>query len=353
MSEAKSYTLGTLAELLDVSLVGDGDCRIDGLASLSQAGPGKLSFLSNPAYVKQLAACRASAVILDEKFVDDCPVNKLISRAPYVSFAKASSLFENTPAVPVGIHPSSIVHQHANVAEDVSIGPNAVIEAGVKLGPGTTIGAGVYIGENCSLGRNCRLHSNVTLYHGVTLGRNVRIHSGAVIGADGFGFAFDGEKYVKIHQLGGVSVGDDVEIGAGTTIDRGAIEDTVIEQGVKIDNQVQIGHNCRIGAHTVICGCTAIAGSAVIGSYCVLGGASGVVGHIAIGDGVRVGAMSLVSQSIKAAGDYASGTGIDRTARWRRNIVRFNQLDEIARRLRKLENNEQLPDETGRKQSEE
>ncbi|MCB1670735.1 MAG: UDP-3-O-(3-hydroxymyristoyl)glucosamine N-acyltransferase [Gammaproteobacteria bacterium] len=353
MNEAKSYTLGTLADLLEVRLEGDGDCRIDGLATLSQGHPGKLSFLSNPAYVHQLADCRASAVILEEKFAAACPVNKLISAAPYLTFARATRLFDNTSVSSWGIHSSAVVHPTAELGEGVSIGPNAVIEAGVRLGVNCSVGAGSFVGENCRLGDNCRLHSNVTLYHGVTFGANVIIHSGAVIGADGFGFAFDGEKSVKIHQLGSVHIGDDVEVGAGSTIDRGAIEDTIIEQGVKIDNQVQIGHNCRIGAHTVICGCTAIAGSAVIGRYCVLGGASGVVGHISIGDRVRVGAMSLVSQSISEAGDYASGTGIDSTARWRRNIVRFSQLDELARRLRKLESKAQSPGETGRKQSEE
>ena len=216
-----------------------------------------------------------------------------------------------------------------------------MIQAGVTLGPGTIIGAGCYVGEDCELGDECRLHSNVTLYHGVKLGNRVVIHSAAVVGADGFGFAFDGTQSVKIRQLGGVSVGDDVEIGSGSTIDRGALDSTIIEQGVKIDNQVQIGHNCHIGAHTVICGCTAIAGSAEIGSYCVLGGASGVVGHIRIADRVRVGAMSLVSQSISEAGDYASGTGMMKTSQWRRNVVRFSQLDDIARRVKKIENKEE------------
>jgi UDP-3-O-[3-hydroxymyristoyl] glucosamine N-acyltransferase len=337
VSDEKSYTLGTLADLLGVRLVGDKDCLISGLATLTTGAPGKLCFLSNPSYTRQLAECRASAVILEEKFAEACPVSKLISSAPYVSFAQATQLFDATPVPPQGIHPSASVSSSARLADNVSIGANAVIEGGVSLDSGTRIGAGTFIGEGCQIGVNCRLFANVSLYHGVRLGNNVIVHSGATIGADGFGFAFDGQKSVKIHQLGGVLVGDDVEIGAGSTIDRGAIEDTIIEQGVKIDNQVQIGHNARIGAHTVICGCAAVAGSAEVGRYCVLGGGSGVVGHIRIVDRVRVSAMSLVSKSITEAGDYSSGTGIVSSTQWRRNAIRFNQLDSMAKRLSRLE----------------
>jgi UDP-3-O-[3-hydroxymyristoyl] glucosamine N-acyltransferase len=341
VSDAKKYTLGALAELLDARLVGDENCSIDGLATLKQGSPGKLCFLSNPAYVGQLSDCRASAVILEEKFADSCPVNKLVSAAPYVSFARATQLFDNAPAFTPGVHPSAYVHPDVQLPDNVSIGCNAVISAGVVIGSGSVIGAGCFIGEDCTLGEGCRLYSNVTLYHAIRLGDRVTIHASATIGADGFGFAFDGSKSVKINQLGSVDIGDDVEIGAGTTIDRGAIDDTVIEQGVKIDNQVQIGHNCHIGEHTVICGCTAIAGSAVIGRYCVLGGASGVVGHIQIADKVRVSAMSLVSQTISEAGDYSSGTGIMKSAKWRRNAIRFSRLDETVRRVNRRESKEE------------
>jgi UDP-3-O-[3-hydroxymyristoyl] glucosamine N-acyltransferase len=337
VSDGKSYTLGTLAELLDVRLIGDGDCVIDGLSTLSGGGPGKLAFLSNPAYVSQLGDCRASAVILDEKFTSSCPVSKLVTGNPYLAFARASQLFDTSPITAPGIQAGAVVHDSVELPDNVSLGANSVIEAGVSIGAGCVIGSGCFLGEGASLGADCRIHSNVTLYHGVRIGDRVTIHAGTVIGADGFGFAFDGEKSVKISQLGTVVVGDDVDIGAGTTIDRGAIEDTIIEHGVKIDNQVQIGHNCRIGAHTVICGCVAIAGSAVIGSYCVLGGASGVVGHISIADRVRVGAMALVSKSITEPGDYSSGTGIMDSARWRRNVIRYGQLDDIVKRLLRLE----------------
>jgi len=333
----KSYTLGEIAELLNLKLVGDDQCEIQGLGTLLHASPGQLSFLSNPTYINQLSSTRASAVIVEDRFADACPQSALVSANPYVSFAQASALFADTPEPVTGIHASACVHASARLDDSVSVGPHAVIEADVLVGANSVIGANSYLGRGATLGANCQLYNNVTLYHGVIVGNDAIIHTAAVIGADGFGFAFDGKKSVKIHQLGTVIVGDDVEIGAGTTIDRGAIDDTIIEQGVKIDNQVQIGHNCHIGEHSVICGCTAIAGSVKLGKYCVMGGASGAVGHITIADKVQVSAMSLVSQSIKEAGTYSSGTGHMKTKDWKRNIVRFAQLDSIAKRLKELE----------------
>ena len=333
----KSYTLGEIAKLLDVLLIGDDQVVINGLGTLSGAGAQQLSFLSNPAYIDQLSSCKASAVIISEKFSDICPTNKLISLAPYVTFAKASALFDLVPFPISRIHPTAIVHDSARLAEGVSVAANTVIGADVFIGANSEVGAGITIGEGSTLGENCKLHNGVTLYHKVSLGSNVIIHSGAIIGADGFGFAFDGKKSIKIHQLGSVRIADDVEIGAGTTIDRGTIEDTVIGLGVKIDNQVQIGHNCTIGNHTVICGCVAIAGSVRIGEYCLMGGASGAVGHISIADKVQVSAMSLVSSSITEAGMYSSGTGHMKTSLWKKLIVRFKQLDSIAKRLKELE----------------
>ena len=337
MAHNNSYKLGELAKLLDVKLDGDSQCEIHGLGTLSNAGPGQLSFLSNPAYVDQLADCKASAIIVEEKFVEACPTNKLISPAPYVCFARATHLFDNAPIPEASIHPSANIHPTAQLGESIAVGANAVIEAEVKIGNGSMIGPGAFVGEKVSIGAGCRIHNGVTLYHNVHIGADVIIHAGAVIGADGFGFAFDGTKSIKICQLGSVIIGDDVEIGAGTTIDRGAIEDTIIERGVKIDNQVQIAHNCKIGEHTVICGCTAIAGSVTIGKYCVMGGASAAVGHITIVDKVLISAMSLVSQSITEPGMYSSGTGHMKTAIWKRNIVRFQQLDSIAKRLKQVE----------------
>ncbi len=338
MTHKKSYTLAALADLLAVQLVGDARCEITGLATLKSAEPGQLSFLSNPAYAEQLAGSKASAIIIDEKFIETCPGNKLLASSPYVAFAKATQLFDESPVQSPGVHPGASIAETAVLGKNVRIGANTVIEAGARLADDVIVGAGCYVGEAVVLGESCRLHSNVTLYHGVVLGLNVEVHAGSVIGADGFGFAFDGVKSIKIRQLGSVLVGDDVEIGAGTTIDRGALGNTEIHNGVKIDNQVQIAHNCKIGEHSIICGCVAIAGSVTIGRYCIMGGASGAVGHISLADRVQVSAMSLVSQSIAEPGMYSSGTIQMKTAEWKRNALRFQQLDSISRRLKEIEN---------------
>ena len=333
----KSYSLGEIASRLNLRLIGDPDCQIQGLGTLASAKMGDISFLSNISYLRQLAKTSASAVIVEESQADLVPTNALIAEQPYVAFAYVSQLFAKQSEVAAGVHASASVADSVSLGEGVYVGANAVIEDDVEIGANSSIGPGTFIGRGVRLGERCRLHAQVTLYHEVRIGSRVNIHSHAVIGADGFGFAFDGERSIKIQQLGAVWIGDDVDVGAGTTIDRGAIEDTIVEDGVKIDNQVQIGHNCHIGAHSVICGCTAIAGSAKIGRYCVLGGASGMVGHLSLADGVQVSAMSLVNKSITEPGTYSSGTGQMKIADWKRAIVRFQQLDSIARRLKDLE----------------
>ena len=333
----KSYSLGEIASRLNLRLIGDPDCQIQGLGTLAGAKIGDISFLSNISYLRQLAKTSASAVIVEESQADLVPTNALIAEQPYVAFAYVSQLFAKQSEVAAGVHASASVADSVSLGEGVYIGANAVIEDDVEIGANSSVGPGAFIGRGVRLGEHCRLHAQVTLYHEVRIGSRVNIHSHAVIGADGFGFAFDGERSIKIQQLGAVWIGDDVDVGAGTTIDRGAIEDTIVEDGVKIDNQVQIGHNCHIGAHSVICGCTAIAGSAKIGRYCVLGGASGMVGHLSLADGVQVSAMSLVNKSITEPGTYSSGTGQMKIADWKRAIVRFQQLDSIARRLKDLE----------------
>jgi UDP-3-O-[3-hydroxymyristoyl] glucosamine N-acyltransferase len=337
VSNQTVYTLGELAGLLDVQLHGDPSIPITGLATLKSATAGQLSFLSNPRYATQLASCRASAVIIDPEFASACPSAQLLSASPYVTYARASQLF--APARPVlpGIHSTACVDESAQIGAQVSIGANAVIEADVVIGAGSVIGAGTYVGARSRIGRDCMLYPNVTVYHDVSIGDSVVLHSSVVIGADGFGFAFDGRRSVKIAQLGGVQIGNDVEIGAGSTVDRGALDDTIIEQGVKIDNQVQIAHNCIVGEHTIICGCSAIAGSTSIGRYCTIGGGVGIIGHLRIADKVMISAMSLVSQSIGESGIYSSGTGLLESKEWKRNIVRFRQLDDMAKRLRELE----------------
>lgn len=337
MSHKKSYTLAEIAKRLDLKLVGDESCEIHALGTLSNAVSGQLSFLSNSSYIDQLADCQASAVILSEELAGRWSGNALIAANPYVAFAHATALFAPGNEVDAGVHPSALVAEDVQLDPSATVAAGAIIESGTRIAASAFIGPGCFVGADCIIGEASRLTANVTLYHGTVLGRQVVIHSGSVIGADGFGYAFDGKQSVKIHQLGAVRIGDEVEIGAGTTIDRGAIDDTVIGQGVKIDNQVQIGHNCHIGEHSVICGCVAIAGSARIGKYCVLGGASGVVGHLNIADGVQVSAMSLVDREITEPGVYSSGTGFMKTSQWKRSTVRFRQLDEMARKLKELE----------------
>ncbi len=337
MKNKSFYTLGELAKLLDVQLLGNENIDIGRLATLKNAGQGDLSFLSNPRYVSQLSDCKASALIIHPDQADQSPCACLLTTNPYVTYARASHLFAPATEIVAAIHPTAVINPSATVAATASIGANVVIEEGASVGEGSSIGAGCYIGKQVSIGKHCRLYANVTIYHDVTIADNCVIHSAAVIGADGFGFAFDGKQSLKIAQLGSVEVGDNVEIGAGTTIDRGALDNTVIGTGVKIDNQVQIGHNCIIGDHTVICGCVAIAGSTVIGKFCMIGGAVGIVGHISIADKVLVSAMSLVSKPITKAGTYSSGTGLAESSEWKRNIVRFNQLDDMSKRLRELE----------------
>ena len=337
MSKQTVYTLSELSALLQVELRGDPLLQIDGLATLKSAAAGKLSFLSNPRYVQQLAETRASAVIIDAAFSEHCSCAQLLSTNPYVTYAKASQLFSIERVEEPGIHETASVHPSAVLGEQVSVGPFTVIGADVKIGARTRIGASCTIGARSSIGEDSTLFANVSIYHDVHIADRAVLHSSVVIGADGFGFAFDGKQSIKIAQLGGVQIGDDVEIGAGSTIDRGALDDTIIEHGVKIDNHVQIAHNCVIGEHTIICGCSAIAGSTTIGRYCTIGGGVGIIGHLHIADKVMISAMSLVSQSITDAGVYSSGTGLLESKEWKRNIVRFRQLDDMAKRLRELE----------------
>lgn len=337
MSKQSVYTLGELSALLHVELRGDPELQVHGLATLKSAMAGEVSFLSNPRYVNQLSDTQASAVILDAAFTDHCASAQLISSSPYVTYARASQLFAPVRELAPGVHPSAVVDPSAQVADDVSVGPNAYIGPDVRIARGCVIGPGCSIGARSRLGEDCRLFANVSIYHDVRIADRAVLHSGVVIGADGFGFAFDGRASIKIAQLGGVHIDSDVEIGAGSTIDRGALDDTIIERGVKIDNHVQIAHNCIVGEHSIICGCSAIAGSTTIGRYCTIGGGVGIIGHLTIADKVMISAMSLVSQSISEAGVYSSGTGLLESKEWKRNIVRFRQLDDMAKRLRELE----------------
>ena len=334
---SSSYSLGELADQLGLTLEGDPDQVITGIATLVSAGEEDLSFYHNKKFHTDLTNTNASAVILTEEASADCPANKLLANNPYAAFARATQLFQTGSAAADGIHESASIDSTASVGEGVSIGANVVIDAYAVVGANCTIGANTVIGAESSIGKDSLLYPNVTIYPGVNCGSNAIIHSQVVIGSDGFGFARDGDKQVKIAQLGGVQIGRDVEIGAGTTIDRGALEDTIIGDGVKIDNQVQIAHNVRVGDNTVICGCSAIAGSSTIGKNCIIAGGVGIINHITIVDNVTVTAMSLVNRSIREKGIYSSGTGLSETAKWKKNIVHFTQLDAFNHRLKSLE----------------
>lgn len=332
-----THTLSSLARLLGVDYDGDPDCSLSALATLQSAGPGQVSFIANPVYRKYLAQTRASAVIMAPSLGGDFSGNKLLTDKPYEAYARLTAVFDQRASVPQGVHPSAIVGTGCQFAEGVAVGPNVVIGDNVVLGDNVEIGAGSTIGDGCVLEAGSRLAARVVLYHNVRLGRDCLIHSGAVLGADGFGFAPTSEGWLKIHQLGGVVLGHGVEVGSGTTIDRGALDDTWIGDGVKIDNQVQIAHNVRIGNNTAIAGQVGIAGSTSLGENCTIAGGVGIIGHLTIADGVHVTAMSLVTHSLREAGSYSSGTPLTPTREWRRNAVRFKQLDELAARLKKLE----------------
>ena len=330
-------TLGELAVRFGLELAGDPAQAVTGVATLQSAGPGAVSFLANPRYRRHLAGTRATAVVLDAGSASDCPVAALVSRNPYADFARIAQVLHPLPAVTPGVHPSAVVHPSAEVASDASIGPQAVVEEGAVVGPRALVGPGCVVMRGARLGPDSRLVARVTLYPGVTLGSRCTVHAGAVIGADGFGFAPDRDGYVRVPQVGGVRIGDDVDIGANTTIDRGAIEDTVVEDGVKLDNLVQVGHNVRIGAHTVVAGCVGISGSTVIGKRCMLGGAVGLAGHLELGDDVVVSGYSLVTRSLKEPGMYSSGMPAVPAAEWRKTVARLRRLPVLERRLALLE----------------
>ncbi|HUD42223.1 MAG TPA: UDP-3-O-(3-hydroxymyristoyl)glucosamine N-acyltransferase [Dokdonella sp.] len=332
------YALAELAERFDLALHGDGRGSIEGVGTLGAAGPEQLSFLASAQYRGQLASTRAGAVIVREADAAACPVPALVAADPYLAYARIAALFDHVPAAAPGIHPSAVVAAEARIAAGASIGPFCVVEAGAVVEDGAVVGPHCTIGADCRVGAGSRLVARVTLVLRVELGRRVLVHPGAVIGADGFGLAFERDHWIKVPQLGGVRVGDDCEIGANTTIDRGAIEDTVLEADVRLDNQIQIAHNVHIGAHTALAGCAAVAGSARIGRYCLIGGGAGILGHLEIADRVTVTARSLVTHSIREPGEYSSGTPIQENRLWRRNAARFKHLDELARRVAQLAN---------------
>jgi len=332
-----TITLGKIASHVGAELHGDPDTVVNGLATLQSAKSGQVSFLSNRKYCRYLRQTEASAVIITREDLDECPVSALVVDDTYLTYASVVSLFhpdiENIP----GIHPSAIISPSAKIDNSATIGANVVIEDNSVIGSGTFIDSGCVIKSDATIGSNTRLYPNTVVCHSVSIGNRVILHPGVVIGSDGFGLANNKGIWTKIPQVGTVIIGDDVEIGANTTIDRGALENTVIEQGVKIDNLVQIAHNVHIGAHTAIAGCAGIAGSTTIGKYCMIGGMTAIGGHIKIVDGVIISGNSAVGNSIKSPGEYSSGIPAIEAKLWRRIVARIRNLDELGRKITKLE----------------
>jgi len=336
---AIKISLAEIANKIGATLNGDGDTIIQSLISMNQAqeGKGHITFLSDSSYKSRLAECYADAVILKPDDADAFSGNKLIMDDPYVGFALVAQLFDTTPAPAQGIAPSAVIDPSAHLGENVSIGANAVIESGVILGNDVIIGAGSFIGKNTQIGARSKMWANVSIYHDIVIGTDCLFQANSVIGADGFGYANDKGTWVKIPQLGRVIIGDHVEIGASTTIDRGAIEDTIIASNVIIDNQCQIGHNNQIGEGTALAGASAIAGSTKIGRHCLIGGAACVNGHIEVTDNVVITGMGMVVHSIKEPGMYSSGMPLQRNRQWLKTAARLLKINELHTRLKSVE----------------
>jgi len=335
--------LQDLVDSLGGQLIGDGDIVVSGIAPLGSATSSHITFLSNPKLRKQAAQTQATAIILSA--TDDAVVcetyrgARLITHNPYAYFARTAQFFAQKNAIPVrsGIHPTAFVDPSAKVSSTASIGPHCTIDADAVIGQYCVVESGCYVGRGAELGAHTHFFPNVTFYADCRIGERGIIHSGAVIGADGFGFANDAGAWIKIPQTGRVVIGNDVEIGANTSIDRGALADTVIEDGVKLDNQIQIGHNCRIGAHTAMAGCVGVAGSATIGKHCTFGGAAMVLGHLTIVDNVHISSGSMVSRSIHEAGQYTGFYPLAKNAEWEKSAAIVRNLTTMREKIRELE----------------
>jgi len=333
-----TYTLEQLAKLTDSRLIGDKNIQINSVAPLDEASQGQISFVSNPKYINKLADSTASAVILNEALAEDYTGNILINDDPYLTFARVLEILYAEPKSTATVHKSALIADDAVLHKIVNIGPNVVIDESVTIEKGVIIDAGCYIGKGSHLAEGVHLYPNVTLYKETQIGKNSIIHSAAVIGSDGFGFAPTPEKrWFKIVQVGNVVIGEDVEIGAGATIDRAALGSTTICDGVKLDNQVHIGHNVKIEEYTVIAAATVIGGSSSVGKRCQIGGAVAISGHLSVADDVIITGKSMVIKSINKSGVYSSGIAADENKKWRKNAARFRHLDEIAKKVSQLD----------------
>ena len=332
-----SYTLADIVGRFGGELLGDGAVQIRQVAELPLAGPDEIGFVAHHKYLPQLASSQAGAVILQRDAANATTLPRILTDNPYLYFARVSSLLNPSPKLATGVHPAAVVANSAQLGEDVCIAAGAVIGENVVIGARTSVGANTVLGNNTVIGKDCTLHAQVTIYHDCVIGDRVILHSSCVIGADGFGFAPDQSRWEKIPQIGRALIGDDVEIGAGTTVDRGALGDTVIEEGVKLDNQIQIAHNVFIGAHTAIAACTGIAGSAKIGRHCSIGGAAMIAGHIEIADGTRISTNTLITKSLKVPGTYTSALPFSEHEVWLRNAVHLRKLDQSLNHMKTLE----------------
>ncbi|WP_136482262.1 UDP-3-O-(3-hydroxymyristoyl)glucosamine N-acyltransferase [Vibrio sp. H11] len=333
-----TLTLAELATITGGEVHGDSSAVVSAVAPMNRAQQGDVTFLSNPKYSKHLAECQATVIMVKAEQQALCPSNALVVADPYVAFAKVAQALDTTPApAKGGIAPSAVVAEDAKLGNNVSIGANAVIESGAELGDNVVIGPGCFIGQNAKLGNNTKLWANVSIYHDVVIGTDCLVQSGTVIGSDGFGYANERGEWIKIPQLGSVRIGHRVEIGACTTIDRGALDDTVIEDNVILDNQLQIAHNVHIGYGTAMAGGTIVAGSTTIGKYCIIGGASVINGHITIADGVTITGMGMVMRSIDEKGMYSSGIPLQPNKEWRKTATRVHRIDEMNKRLKAVE----------------
>ncbi len=339
-----ALSVSEIATHLGGEVHGDGACLIDSVAPIHNAAPNTITFVASSRFRQHLADTGAGAVLVTGDLVGQCPGAAIVVPDPYLAYARVAQLLHPRPRPSAGVHPSAVLADDVQLGDAVAIGPRAVLEAGVVIGAGSVVSAGCFVGEGTRLGGDCLLLPNVTVLGRCILGDRVVVQSGSVIGSDGFGFANDAGRWTKIPQLGAVRIGDDCEIGAATTIDRGALEDTVLEDGVILDNQIQVAHNVRIGAHTAIAGCVGIAGSASIGRFCRIGGGVGILGHLEIADHVQVAAMSLVAKSITEPGSYASATPLEPSVSWRRTRARIKQLDDLARRIRNIEKRVDIDD---------
>jgi UDP-3-O-[3-hydroxymyristoyl] glucosamine N-acyltransferase len=330
-------TLAELAEITGAELHGDGELVIHSVAPMDKSGEGDITFLSNTKYRKHLGECKASAIMVKASERELCNTNVLVVNDPYLAYALVAQALDTTPKPSEGIHASASVAEDVSLGEGVSIGANATVESGVSLGNNVSIGAGCFIGKNAVIGSDTKLWANVSVYHNVRVGEKCLVQSNTVIGSDGFGYANDKGEWVKIPQVGTVIIGNRVEIGACTTIDRGALDNTVIEDNVILDNQLQVAHNVQIGYGTAIAGGTIIAGSTSIGKYCIIGGGSVINGHIQIADQVTITGMGMVMRSIAEKGMFSSGIPLQPNREWRKTAARVHRIDDMHKRLKEIE----------------